>query len=634
MTSRTRHPRGSAVAAMLAAIAVTITSGCSGTPQLPPPEEPWNVLLITVDTLRPDALGWVAGTNATPALDALAGSGFAFPSAVSPVPLTLPAHTSMLSGRIPPRHGVRDNGQTVPGGVALLPEWFAEAGYATGAFVSGYPLQRFFGLDRGFEHYDDTMPDGPEGWVERRAPATTAAAATWLEGRREPWFAWVHYYDPHDPYEPPRIFWKPGPRGTYDGEVEWTDSEIGRLLDGIPADVRERTLVVFTSDHGEALGEHGEHTHGYYIYESTVRVPLVFQMPGRVPTGRSDQPVRLVDIAPTVLELTGLEPLPETDGVSLVPMLLGEDQPLPPTWIETQLPWRYFGWAPLQAVRVDDWKYIDAPRPEIYDLSTDPGEQQNLLNREADRAGWLREELVELAAASEGESAVVDDPEVVARLRALGYVGAGSTVGDAPDGLVDPKDRIAEREKLSAAETLLRHNQFDQALALFREVLAVEPDNRAAVLRSGVTLLKKGDLAGAIVYLQRAIVLDPERAEARNALADALTRSGRVEEGSRQWMEVVRLQPLRVEGWMNLGTTLRSLGRLRDGVDAYARAAVLEPDDPRIARVLAEAWLDVAVAELTTGDESAAREALDRALEVGSVGREAAATRSELAALL
>ncbi|HEX5759627.1 MAG TPA: sulfatase, partial [Thermoanaerobaculia bacterium] len=237
----------------------------SEAPRAAGPVERPDVLLLTIDTLRPDALGWVAGRNATPHLDALARSGFRFPAAVAPAPLTLPAHASMLSGLVPRRHGVRDNGQVLGGGFPVLGEALRGAGYATAAFVSGFPLSRQFGIDRGFDHFDDRLTAGEGAWLERPAADTVAAAAAWAERARSPWFLWVHLYEPHYPYAPPARLRGPGPRGAYDGEAALADEAVGTLVRRLDARGRRQglpRLTLFAADHGESLGEHGEGTHG------------------------------------------------------------------------------------------------------------------------------------------------------------------------------------------------------------------------------------------------------------------------------------------------------------------------------------------------------------------------------------
>jgi len=599
-------------AVTLAASAVTLS--CRDSVSLPEAVTPPSLLLITVDTLRPDALGWIGGANHTPAVDALAATGFAFPHAVSPVPLTLPAHVSLMTGRIPPAHGVRDNGQTLGAAPGTLAEILSARGYRTAAFVSGFPLKAMFGLDRGFEHYDDTMTSGVEGWVERIAPQTTLAAAAWIAEQSGPWFVWVHYYDPHDPYVPPRTFWKPGPRGAYDGEVEFTDSAIGELLASLPDDVRQQLVTVFAADHGEALGEHGESSHGYFVYDSTVTVPLIFHQPGRIPQGRSKSGASLVDVVPTVLEILGIEPAGEFDGVSLVPTLVGTAQALPPVWIESEMPWRYFGWAPLRGVRDSEWKLIVAPRSELYDLRDDPGETRNLFDRKLEVRARLLEQLESLAVTSGPDADVRMDDEALEKLRSLGYVGVGATALPDTRELADPKDRLPQRELLLEGERAMGRGEFDAAVGLFEQVLADDPDNRAALLRGGTALLKKGDLGAARPYLVRAVEMDAERPDARFALGDALTRLGENELAAEQWSALTRLQPRRVEAWSNLGTVLRLEGLNGPAADAFERAHRIAPGNDELRRIFAETRLASALDEARAGRPDAARRELAAAL--------------------
>lgn len=557
-----------------------------------PPGDSPNVLLITVDTLRRDALGWVAGRNETPNLDALARAGFRFPAAVSPVPMTLPAHCSIMTGALPRQHGIHDNGQVLGASLTTLAERLRAGGYSTAAFVSGYPLNASFGLDRGFSHYDDTMPEGVEGWVERRAAATTKAALAWIEGAPRPWFVWVHYFDPHEPYDPPRNFWQPGARGAYDGEVTYTDFSLGALLRGATASAAKSParpedagalLTVFTADHGEGLGEHGERTHGYFVYDSTILVPLVFHWPGRVRSAASDLAARLVDVAPTVLDLVDLPPLSNATGRSLAATLTGHAQPAAAAFIETELPWRFFGWSPLTALRLDGWKLIVAPRPELYDLAHDAGEMGNRFDGKAGErrhARELRAEMRRFEALPIATAGELGDPEAVARLRALGYIGAGGGGGAPPAGLPDPKDRLAARDELMAADAAASAGRVEEALARFDRVLAEEPTNRFATLRSGVALLKAGKLEAAAERLERAVAADPGRAEARFALADALTRLGRHDQALPHWLELARLQPRRAEHWTNLGYSLRQNGQAERAAAAFREAAALAAERP------------------------------------------------------
>jgi len=601
-----------------------------------------DLLLISIDTLRPDALGWVSGANATPSLDALAREGFRFPAAVSPVPLTLPAHVSLMTGLVPRRHGVRDNGQVLGATPPTLAELLAARGYATAAFVSGYTLRSPFGLDRGFQHYDDHLPASVDAWTERPALATTAAALAWLGARKQqggervPFFLFVHYYDAHDPYTPPAGFTGSGPRGAYDGEVRFVDHAVARLREGIARLGADRKLLtVVTGDHGESLGEHGEATHGFFIYEATTRVPLVFHSPGRVRPGASSAGARLVDVAPTILELLGARGLPGVDGVSLLPLLRGAAQRVPPALVESQQPWLGYGWAPLSAVRDDGWKLIVAPRPELFDLRKDPGERDNLYQRRPEVARRLRDRLQQLEAAGTSPAPAAEDAEASAALRALGYAsGAAGARSAPPAGLPDPKDRLAEKDRLTEGEALLLRRDFAGALLRFDAVLAREENNRLALLRSGAALVELRRFREAIGRLGRLVRLDPEHAEARYTLADALTQAGELASAAQQWREVVRLQPRRAAAWSNLGSVLARQRAWREAAAALERAVALEPADDTFRENLAACRFELARAALAAGQVEEARQLLRDAFALDPTLRATARRDPRLAPLV
>jgi Tfp pilus assembly protein PilF len=577
------------------------------------------VLLVTVDTLRPDALGFVAGRNATPAIDALAAEAFRFPTAVTPTPLTLPAHASLMTGLVPRRHGARDNGQVLPPGAATLAESLRAAGWTTAAFVSGFPLRALFGLDRGFEHYDDTLPVGARARLERDADATTAAALDWVRGAREPWFLWVHYYDPHDPYTAHAEFPCSGPQAAYLSEVAFADHAFGVLRRGVAERHGGPLLTVLTGDHGESFGEHGESTHGFFLYDTTVTVPLVVHFPGRVRPGTSGLPARLVDVAQTVLELLGLPALAGVDGVSLVAAIDGRADALPPAHLETLHPWLTYGWAPLKGVRTADRKLIDAPRAELYDLARDPAESTNVFADRPDEARALGETLARLTPPVAAAGARPEDDRVRASLEALGYVASASGAGEAPAGLPDPKDRVAMRRALLQADGLLRRERTREAIAAFDAILREEPTNRYAMFRSGIAYVRAGAPRAAAERLTRAVELDPSNADARFALADALTRSGEQERAIAEWREVIRLQPRRGVAWSNLGTLLAQVGRRDEAHQALAHAVEVEPDNPRLLTGVAET-------ERTLGEHEAAAGHLLEAARVAPAEFRLAAT--------
>jgi tetratricopeptide (TPR) repeat protein len=574
---------------------------------------------VTVDTLRPDALGFVAGANETPAIDALAAEGFRFPKAVTPTPLTLPAHASLMTGLIPRRHGARDNGQVLPPGPATLAESLRTAGWTTAAFVSGFPLRALFGLDRGFEHYDDTLPQGTRARLERPADATTAAALAWIATAREPWFVWVHYYDPHDPYTAHAEFPRSGRQAAYLSEVAFADHAFGDLRRGIAEHHAGPLLTVFTSDHGESFGEHGESTHGFFLYDTTVTVPLVVHLPGRVRAGTSALPARLVDVGQTVLELLGLPALAGVDGTSLVAAIDGRADTVAPAHLETLHPWLTYGWAPLKALRTAERKLIDAPRAELYDLAQDPGETTNVLAERPDEARALGDTLARLTPPAVVAGARPDDERVRASLEALGYVASANGAGEAPAGLPDPKDRVTMRRALLQADGLLRRERPRDAIAAFDAILREEPTNRFAMFRSGIAYARAGAPRAAAERLTRAVELDPSNADARFALADALGRGGEQEQAITQWREVIRLQPRRGVAWSNLGTLLAGLGRTDEAREALAHAIEVEPDNPRL-------LVGVAEAERNLGEHDAAARHLLEAARVAPAEFHLAAT--------
>ena len=581
--------RRGALAAVLALLAACRQRQETAAPAGKPAAQP-SVLLLTVDTLRPDALGWVSGRNDTPSLDRLAAHGFRFPAAVSPVPLTFPSHAALMTGVLPRRLGLRDNGQSLGAAPETLASLLRARGYSTAAFVSGYPLARAFGLDRGFDHYDDRMTAAPEGedeLLERPARETVAAAIEWLHSGKRPFFLWVHLYDPHYPYTPPPELVKPGPRGRYDGEVAVADRSAGELLAAAEQGTPD-LITVFAGDHGESLGEHGEGTHGFFLYDATVLVPLVFRIPG-LSTGESRAPARLIDVTPTLLDYLGLAALSSTDGVSLRGVLTHATEQVAPAYIETYQPWLSYGWAPLSALRHSGWKLILAPRPELYDLGADAGETRDLFETNHDKAAELerlRRPIAELPRISSPGGAA--DAEAVARLRALGYLGGGASTSEPPaSGLRDPKDGRRLRDLLTEGDERLRRRDYAGAVARFDAALAEDPGNRFALLRSGMALLAAGRDAPAAERLRRAVEANPEQPEARGALARALLRLGRAGEAVNEAQEAARLQPRRAAAWADLGTALGQERRVPEAVKALEHAVELEPGDAKLVTRLA-----------------------------------------------
>lgn len=584
------------------------------------PAKPTSVVLVTLDTTRADHLGCYGYEPATtPHLDRLATGGVRFDMALSPAPLTVPAHASLMTARVPRRHGARDNGMyPLPGGVPVLAESLRAAGYATAAAVSSYVLDRRAGLARGFDHYQDTVRVGPReafNHEERAASQTTDVALDMLEGLEPPFFLWVHYFDPHLPYVPPEPFASRHRGRPYDGEIAFMDDQVGRLL----AAVRDRTarpLVVVAGDHGEGLGDHGEAAHGVFLYQSTQRVPLIVAGPG-VPTGTTvAAPVGLVDIAPTVLDLLGQDPIAGSDGRSLVPAWKDAATFVAgPVEMETLYPRLAYGWAPLSALVESGRKYIEAPRPELYDLVADPGEVRNLWK---DRPAESRAMSAALRDRTAGDTvpAPDDDPALAERrmrLESLGYVG-GSATGVDGDALVDPKDGIRWIADLDAGRRALQLGRPSDGIAPLERLLARNPDNVQALLALATCRLATSDAARAIALVETAATLRPDDDLVRLRLADAhaVASAGpggedSAAEADRNYLAALERNPRRAETWLNYASFLVRQGRPTDALSALRRARGLDVRGPGLA-------IELGVMELRAGNIDGAVEAFTEAV--------------------
>jgi arylsulfatase A-like enzyme len=522
------------IAALLLFGAVFRSAAADQVPGDPPsqidaPRRP-NILLVTLDTTRADVLGCLGGDpKVSPNLDRIAGRSHLFERAEASVPQTMPSHTTIFSGLHPFNHGVRKNLAVMVGPeVPLIAEELRREGYATGAFVSSFVVDGRFGFSRGFDHYDapDPRPGAGDG-MERRAAATVAAAVEWLAGRSEPWFAWVHLFDPHAPYEPPPPFAGRFAGRPYAGEVAYMDNEVGRLVGSMVASrTFDGAVVIIAGDHGEALGEHGEETHGILLYEATTRVPLLIHMPGQTEMVRHSQPVGLVDIAPTLRELVGIDV--ESDGVSLLPVLRGDeveggDRRV--LYLESLEGYLRNGWAPLFAAVRGPLKYIESPRPELYDLEHDPSESDDLAGRRPAAAGELAERLAEIRPATEtfeGDTIVLS-PDEAAALLALGYV-EGSP-GKSAGTRRNPVDAIALAPIHQRALEAKAAGDLEEAAALFVRELEQDPESPVLLWYLGSCVVKTNPLRAEASF-RRAMDLRPDFEAPYIALAEMMLRSG------------------------------------------------------------------------------------------------------------
>ena len=560
-----------------------------------------SVLLITLDTTRADRIGAYGFADIeTPHLDRLAAEGVLFEQAQAVAPLTLPAHSSIFTGEFPPAHGVRDNGGFyLDDEHVVLAEILRDEGLRTGGFVGAFVLDAKWGIAQGFDHYFDDFELGDTvrmalNEIERPAGEVTDAALAWLgEAPEARFFSWVHYYDPHSPYEPPEPFAERYRNRPYVGEIAYVDSQVGRLLAWLDENGRARdTVVIVMGDHGESLGEHGESGHGFFIYEGATRVPFIVRAPYDTMQGhRVAEVVRAVDVSPTVFDLLAVEAGQEDrdasfQGASIVRLLTGSTGPRLPAYAEAVYPRYHYGWSDLASLRVENMKYVAAPRPELYDLAADPGEVNNLYSARPDEADRLASmlQVLESRWTDRALPAQVDeiDPDTRARLAALGYLasfaGGGSAEPVDRSTLADPKDRIHLFNLMRAArEASLKGNQ-PAALEALERVLIEDPSVTSAWVRLGDEQMRGDDTGAAIESYRRAIELKPDYAHAVINLATAYRRAGAEEEAILGYQEFLRLDPRNAMIHYELARMLVDRGDLDGGERHLKEAAALSPE--------------------------------------------------------
>jgi arylsulfatase A-like enzyme/Flp pilus assembly protein TadD len=591
-----------------------------------------NVLLITIDTLRADHVGAYGSASAlTPTFDAFAKDGLRFDHTYAHVPLTLPSHASLLTAAYPSHNRVRDNGT-----FHLDEDWptattaLKAAGYRTGAFVGAFILDARFGLNRGFDVYDDRMLGSGSDLevVQRNAEQVLAPAYDWITGaqpsvasHQPPWFAWIHLYDPHEPYTPPEPYRSRYASDPYDGEIAFADAALGAFTARLRSSgALANTLVVVTSDHGESLGEHGERTHGLFAYDATLRVPLVFYFEPAAATPRL-RPIRhgvfgdimrIVDVVPTVLDLVGAPPLPHVDGRTVRPFISGErafDDP--GSYFEALNANLTRDWAPLTGLVRERLKLIDLPVPEFYDLSVDPGEAHNRYARDRARARDLEARLDRIAKTAPVVPSAID-ADAEARLRSLGYAVASSpkparayTADD------DPKRLVHLNAALDDAAAMWARGDAAQAMAILRGVIRERPamtlayDRLAFMLRAtgrpdeaaslldgaaraghadralvrslGVMLRDAGDLQRSASVLEPLARNDPADLQTSDALGQTYARMGRAREAETLFKRVLAISPNAAATWNNLGAAYLGDGRVGAAVEALSRAVAINP---------------------------------------------------------
>ncbi len=606
----------------LAAGAALTFTGCDPGPRGTAP----NLLLITLDTTRADRLGCYGyGGGRTPALDGLAASGCLFEQAFTPVPITLPSHVTMMTGLLPPEHGVRVNGERRLGaGIPTLAEILQRRGYATAAFIASATLDSEYGLDRGFDVYDDDeagkppvrapvvlgAPGGPHR-LYLPADEVVDSALAWLRERagrpEKPFFCWVHLFDPHAPRHNHADIFTPAFPDAYDAEVAFMDLHIRRLLSFLSdRGLREKTLVVAVGDHGEGLGEHGERTHGFMLYSSTLRVPLIFAWPGRVQRGiRVPSPVSLRDLFSTIISILGVDPggsdeerdreIRRTRGGTFAAALSGHQVDVRPVYGETDQPYYNCGWSPLRSLTTSGWKYIRAPRPELYDRTADREESRNLAGRDPGRVARLEAELEKLEAsfiAGTSPRAALS-PQKIRSLESLGYLGEGGysrslTGGDS--NLADVKDK---KEVINLSEEVsARMGQGDCGPATIdrcRRLVDSSPDTPVFHYWLGLLLAGRRSYGEARTELDRSIELFPREIKGRGGgsryLADAYEKKGLVLTMEERYAEAEPLLRLALQTGPEtasahdlLGFVLLHQNRLPEARDHFLKALRIDPE--------------------------------------------------------
>lgn len=612
---------------------------------------PLNVVVVTIDTLRADRLGCYGYSKIeTPNLDGLAKKGVLFENAVAQTPLTPPSHASIFTGTYPTVHHVRDTGGFIlDASHQTLAEILQPRGWQTAAFVGSAVLNRVFGLSQGFQIYDDRIPEAEpysatRGHPDRRAGEVVDLAIDWLQQQsgQAPFFLWVHVYDPHAPFDPPSPFKEKYLARPYDGEIAYTDRELGRLFDFVERKFPgEKTVMAVLADHGESLGEHGEYSHGVFLYDCTLRIPWIMVGPG-IPKGqRIKDQVRTIDLLPTLMTMLGGDTPSACQGVSLVPSFSGQRISTTYSYAETLFPKINMGWAELRGIRSSKWKYIRAPRSELYDLENDPGETSNLIQRYPADAEKLEYQLRDLTSTGDGKPAEEVrlnnlNTETEEQLRSLGYVSGGTPRKLELTGQgIDPKDRLdilalveestSTQKKMPPAQRihllqqairrdptnpslyvilgdgLEKHQRYAEALQLYQSALHQESTATNKIYaRMARVYGRQGNITAAISAFRKAVELDPTDLETQNKLAVTYLLAGRTAEAESALKAVLVLSEQNAQAHNSLGWIALKKGDTAAAKNHFERALQLDPD-------LMEAYINLGMLYKQAGDYSRAR---------------------------
>jgi arylsulfatase A-like enzyme/Tfp pilus assembly protein PilF len=631
---------------ILVVMALTALPATAQTPAKPA----LNVVLITIDTLRADHVGCYGYRQIkTPNIDGLAADGVRFERAFAVVPVTLPSHSSMLTGTYPMLSGMHDfSGNKLSPLQPTLASVLKQAGYQTGAVIGAAVLDSRFGLNQGFDFYYDhfefsRLDEANLDEMERPGNVVADVALDWLEkdwlakNSQKKFFLWMHLYDPHFPYHPPEPYSREYAAQPYDGEIAFADEQVGRLLRFLKEKgIYQNTVIVLCGDHGESLGEHGEKTHGFFIYNATMHVPLIIRLPEQLPRQLPEKtvartladPVSLVDLMPTVLEAVGLQVPSQVQGRSL----LREIRPDPSApdaqanhertlYGETFLPRIHFDWSELRGSENTKYHFIDAPRPELYDLTKDPGETHNLLTEKKAVAEEMRAKLVAMirdySAGKELAEKTGLDPALMERLKSLGYAGfsGGGEPTVSSRDLPDPKDRIAAYELISDAIADSQHGRYQESIEKLKSVIKSEPNSVPAHYMQGLNYYRLKMFPEAVDELQKTVQLSPDYALAFFNLGMAEAHAGQMDAAITTLQRTLQLDATNFEAAYNLGVAFLQRKQLEPAAEAFRQSITINPELARGHRALGETLLyqgklDEAITELRRAVELAPQESI------------------------
>jgi arylsulfatase A-like enzyme/Flp pilus assembly protein TadD len=626
-----------------------------------------NVVLITIDTLRADHVGCYGYTQIkTPNIDRLAADGTRFERAFAVVPVTLPSHTTMLTGTYPMLSGMHDfSVNKLSPAQPTLASVLKQAGYATGAVIAAAVLDSRFGLNQGFDFYYDhfdfsRLDEKNLEEMERPGNVVADVALDWLgktwpgKNSSKKFFLWMHLYDPHFPYNPPEPYKHEYAERPYDGEIAFADAQVGRLVRYLKEKgIYENTMIVLAGDHGEGLGEHGEKTHGFFIYNATMHVPLIIRVPGG-PGGRTvADPVSLVDLMPTMLGAVGVEVPAQVQGKSLLARVGGGDAEMAErdrsVYGETFLPRIHFNWSELRGAENSKYHFIDAPRPELYDLAKDPGETHNLLGEKKAVAEEMRAKLAAMirdySAGKELAEKTGLDPALMERLKALGYAAfsGGSDSGRDPTisshELPDPKDRIEAYEEFSDAMAASQHGRYEESIEKLKGVIKADPNSVPAHYMRGLDYYRLKMYPEAAAELQKTVDLSPDYALAFFSLGMAQAYAGQSDAAIATLQRALELDGTNFDAAFNLGVAYIQKRDLEHAAEAFRKSVTTNPEFAPGHRALGETLLyqgkiDDAIVELRRAvelapGEPAMHESLAKALEAKGLTAEAEAERRQ-----